>query len=214
MSELRFLISIVRRERAEEFLAYYRQQEVPLVLSFLCTGTAKQTMLDRWGWESRERTGICALLRQDKAKALMRGLVWDKRLDAPNEGIAVTIRVDGANDTNDIDEVNNMQQTPYAMIVAIAERGHSQLVMDSARAVGATGGTIVHAKGTGSQIASKFFGVTIADEKDMIFIIAAQADKQPIMNAIREGAGKSTPAKAVVFAMPVDSVTGLFGAQR
>lgn len=214
MNDLRFLIVIVRRERSEEYISYLKQNEVSLAMSMLCEGTAKQKMLDLWGLESKEKSLLCCILAKEKAQALLKGLVWDMRLDAPNEGIALTVKIDRTNQekaSTAEKEVIEMDQTPYSLIITIAQRGYSNMVMDAARSAGATGGTIVHAKGTGADIASKFFGVTIADEKDMLYIVARQKDRNAIMNAIKQGAGRQTAARAVVFSTPVDAVTGLFG---
>ena len=81
--------------------------------------------------------------------------------------------------------------------------------MDAARENGAGGGTVIHAKGTGSEKAKKFFGISIADEKDMIFIVAKTEDKNRIMKAIMEKAGLESPAKSIVFSMPVTDTAGL-----
>ena len=45
------------------------------------------------------------------------------------------------------------------------------------RAAGAAGGTVLHAKGTGGTRGEKFFSVSLADEKDMIYIIAHKDEK-------------------------------------
>ena len=42
--------------------------------------------------------------------------------------------------------------------------------MEAARGAGATGGTTIHAKGTGMELAKKFFGVSIASERELVFI--------------------------------------------
>ena len=41
----------------------------------------------------------------------------------------------------------------------------------TARKAKASGGTIIHAKGTGSKEAEKFMGVTLVPEKEMVFIV-------------------------------------------
>ena len=103
-----------------------------------------------------------------------------------------------------------MNATPYTLIVAIAESGCTDIVMDAARSAGARGGTVVHAKGTANdKITSGFFGVTVASEKEMVYIVTKRQDRDTIMKAIMENAGQHTEAKAVVFSLPVDSVVGL-----
>ena len=45
-------------------------------------------------------------------------------------------------------------------------------------------------RGTGSGRAEKFFGVTLADEKDVVYIVARSEEKAAIMKAIK---GKRRP---------------------
>ena len=75
------------------------------------------------------------------------------------------------------------------LIVVILNEGYSDTVMDAARAAGAGGGTVLHAKGTGHKKAVKFFGVSLAEEKDMIYIVSPASRKAKIMNAIEKAAG-------------------------
>ena len=95
------------------------------------------------------------------------------------------------------------------LIIVILNEGYSDMVMDSAREAGATGGTSVHAKGTGTELAKKFFGVSLAAEKELIFILTAAETRKPIMKAIMEKAGMQTDAQALVFSLPVSDLAGL-----
>ena len=108
-----------------------------------------------------------------------------------------------------IEKESAMKDTKYELIVVIANQGHSDEVMDAARAQGAGGGTVIHAKGTGLEKAEKFLGVSIADEKEMIFIVAKTGDKNKIMKSIMEKAGLESRARSVVFSMPVTDTAGL-----
>lgn len=102
-----------------------------------------------------------------------------------------------------------MKNTKYELIVVIANHGYSEEVMEAARAQGAGGGTVIHAKGTGLEKAEKFLGVSIADEKEMIFIVAKAEMKNSIMRSIMENAGLGSKAKSVVFSLPVTDTAGL-----
>ena len=97
---------------------------------------------------------------------------------------------------------------PYELILAIANEGHTDDVMDAARSAGAAGGTILHGKGTGSAAAEKFFGLTIAAEKELILIVSRAEEKAAIMKAILERTGPGTEAGAIVFSLPVTRTAG------
>ena len=81
--------------------------------------------------------------------------------------------------------------------------------MDAARAEGAGGGTVIHAKGTGLERAEKFLGVSIADEKELILIVTKTEMKNAIMKSIMDHAGLESKARSVVFSLPVTDTAGL-----
>ena len=97
----------------------------------------------------------------------------------------------------------------HELIIVILNEGCSDMVMDAARSAGATGGTVLHAKGTGKTKAEKFFGVSLAEEKDMIYILTSSGRKAEIMKAISRDCGPETPAGAICFSLPVTEVAGI-----
>lgn len=97
----------------------------------------------------------------------------------------------------------------YELIVTITDRGNSQIIMDTARSVGATGGTIIHGKGTGNEKVEKFFGITIQPEKEIIFILSPIDNKEKIMKAINEKTGLREKIQGICFSLPVEDTIGL-----
>ena len=83
------------------------------------------------------------------------------------------------------------------------------MIMDAAREVHAAGGTVIHAKGTGTQHAEKFLGVTLVPEKEMVFIVVRKEQKNDIMRAIMDKAGLESKARAIVFSLPVTDTAGM-----
>ena len=96
------------------------------------------------------------------------------------------------------------------LIITVADRGNTDIIMDAARSAGASGGTVVNAQGTGAGMA-KFFGVSISEEKEMVYIVAKKSDRDAIMHAIMEKAGSNTEAHGILFSLPIDSVVGIKG---
>ena len=142
------------------------------------------------------------------------------QIDAPGEGIAFLVPLSSIGGKRTLQFLLNRQELPeseestlkdttYELIIAIADQGSLDTVMDAARGAGAYGGTVIHAKGTGMEYAEKYLGVTIAAEKSMIFIVTKKEQKNSIMKAIMEQAGMHSPAKTVVFSLPVTDTAGL-----
>ena len=51
--------------------------------------------------------------------------------------------------------------------------------------------------------------MTLAEEKEILLIVAKQADKNGIMKAIMEKAGLDSKARAIVFSLPVTDTAGM-----
>ena len=142
------------------------------------------------------------------------------QIDAPGEGIAFivplssiggrkTLQFLSGNQDFQKEEESVLKDTVYELIVVIANQGYTELAMDAARSAGAYGGTVIHAKGTGMDQAEKFMGVSLASEKEIIFIVAKKAQKNDIMKAVMEQAGMQSKAKSIVFSLPVTDTAGL-----
>lgn len=97
----------------------------------------------------------------------------------------------------------------FELIIAIINRGFSELVMDSARAKGATGGTILNARGTVVDEAQTIMGISIQPEKEVILILAKKEKRNDIMSAICQSAGLNTMGKGIIFSMLVEDVLGI-----
>jgi len=113
------------------------------------------------------------------------------------------------NDNYQKTEETTLKDTAHELIVVIAEQGYTNLIMDAARGAGAYGGTVIHAKGTGKEAAEKFMGVSLALEKEIIYIVTKTEQKSAIMSAIMKEAGLDSKAKAITFSLPVTDTAGL-----
>jgi nitrogen regulatory protein PII len=96
----------------------------------------------------------------------------------------------------------------FDLIFAIINHGFSDEFMNTAREAGASGGTVINARGQAHEGAVKFFGISVQDEKEIILILTSHEKKVPIMQAVSEAHGLNSKAHGIVFAVPVDSVIG------
>ena len=60
------------------------------------------------------------------------------------------------------------EEKKYEAIIVLVNSGFSEVVMDAAREVGARGGTIVHARGTGTKDMAKRYNIVITPDKEMV----------------------------------------------
>ena len=97
----------------------------------------------------------------------------------------------------------------YKCVLAIVNNGFAEDAMEAARAAGARGGTILHARGTTSKEAEKLFNITIEPEKEIVMILAKSELTDAILSALYHAIGTSTNAQGIAFALPVDETVGL-----
>ena len=222
MNNLYYLIAIVKRSDEERYTRFFKENTLHTQFLTLCTGTARQKTLDLLGLEKSEKVMISMLIAGSLVKKVMSKLIREMNIDIPGNGIALTIPVESIGGTSGLNYLTNgqeyiigeeggrkMEETSYSLIVIISEKGTTDIVMEAARSVNANGGTVIHAKGTGAEYASKFFGVSIAAEKEMVYIVVRREDKNNVMRAIMEKAGMNTPAHSILFSLPVESIAGL-----
>ena len=90
------------------------------------------------------------------------------------------------------------------LITSIINHGEGTKVMSVAREAGARGGTILNARGTGTEEDVQFFGISLAPEKEMLMIVAGATEAEPILSAISAIPSFNTPGGGIVFTLQVD----------
>ena len=101
-----------------------------------------------------------------------------------------------------------MDKANIKSLFIIVNAGYSDEVVGIARALGATGATILQARGEGSRH-EVVMGITVDAEKEMILCLVTEQVADKIMAAVKERAGIKTPAHGVCFTMPVDKIMGI-----
>ena len=220
MSSLFLMVTITDRRSTDAFLQLYEQRGVDVNLRTVGSGTAVRETLATLGLEKTEKAVLLAVVTEDTWKAVRIDLRRKMRIDVPGTGIAFTVPLSSIGGRRalmfltqhqplTLKEESTLKDTRYELLLVIANQGHTGAIMDAARAAGAGGGTVIHAKGTGTDLVRKFFGVSIASEQEMVFILARSEAKKPIMKAIMAKAGIQSAAQSLVFSLPVGDIAGL-----
>ncbi len=220
MSDVYIMTTIIDRKNSKKYIDLYKKDKLEVMYITLGEGTARGDILDYLGLEASEKMVIFNFVQQRDWMLTKKDLQRKLQIDAPGEGIAFLVPLSSIGGKRTLQflldrqklpesEESTLKDTTYELIVAIADQGNLEMVMDAARGAGAYGGTVIHAKGTGMEYAEKYLGVTIAAEKAMIFIVTKKDQKNSIMKAIMEQAGMQTPAKTIVFSLPVTDTAGL-----
>lgn len=220
MGKLYLTTTIVDRKNGSKYAKLYKESGLTVTFMTLGAGTANSDVLDYLGLEATEKTVIFSVQEEEGWLALKKELRQKLQIDAPGGGIAFIVPLSSiggkkalqfllTKDDYQKEEESVLKDTTHDLLIVIANRGYIDLVMDAARAAGAYGGTVLQAKGTGMEHAEKFMGVSLAAEKEMIFIVTKTEQKNSIMKAVMEQAGPDSEAKAIVFSLPVTDTAGL-----
>lgn len=221
--EFRMLFLITQPRLAEKASEVFRENHVPVQYTFRGRGTATEGIVNLLGLDSVEKTIVMCMLPKRFADYILKKLRRRLSLGLPNTGVAFTIPLSGGNRRmvrmmEEIEQAEDgvterkgigMIESGYSMIMAIIDQGFSEEVMEAARPVGATGGSVFHSRRIGSEEAARCWGIRVQQEREIVIILADRADKRAIMEAIHDKCGMKSEAHGVVFSMPVDGVAGL-----
>lgn len=112
---------------------------------------------------------------------------------------------------NDLNARSESMEAGYQMITVIVNHGYADDVMAAARKAGARGGTILNARGTGTEADVKFFGISLVPEKEMLLVVAEKDHVEAILKAVGEVPNLSEPGGGIAYAMPVERFIRLGG---
>jgi nitrogen regulatory protein PII len=220
MGNIYLMTTIVDRKIVKRYLELYQENNLQVMFISLGFGTANNEVLDYLGLESTEKAVALSVIEEQTWLTVKKQLEKKLHIDAPGGGIAFTTPLSSVggkkalqflieNENYQKEEETTLKDTSHELIVVIAEQGYTNLIMDAARGAGAYGGTVIHAKGTGKEAAEKFMGVSLALEKEIIYIVTKTEQKNAIMSAIMKEAGLDSKAKAITFSLPVTETAGL-----
>ena len=225
---LKLVFFIVDWHRANVVSNVFVEEKVRFHFISKGRGTASSDVLDLLGIGGGEKAIITCLEQAVGVPVLMKEVRKKLKVYGPGAGIAFTVALSAINNPALLifkqsihknekiasgypegEGVNMAHDFSHDLILSIVNQGYSDEVMNTARAAGATGGTVLNARGQAHAGAVKFFGVSVQDEKEIILILTSKAQKVSIMRALCETHGFNSKAQGIIFSLPVDDVLGL-----
>ena len=97
----------------------------------------------------------------------------------------------------------------FKIVFASVKTHKTDPVVAAAKAAGATGATIIPARGTGVNEAKSFFGLTLEDQTDIVLLLIEEHLVAPILEAIQTAGEFHKPGTGIAFVVPVEQVRGL-----
>lgn len=97
----------------------------------------------------------------------------------------------------------------FKLILSSVKPDITDNIVDAAKASGATGATIIPARGTGIREAKSFFGLSLEAQTDIIMFLVEEHRVIQILDVIQEAGEFQKPGTGIAFVLPVEHVVGL-----
>lgn len=209
---LEMLVVIVEHNKASKVLHLANEKGITASVAMLGRGTASRTIFDYLGLNDKKKAVLMLFGKTEEITDLADYLVEKLEMDKPNHGIAyiesafnVFGTEDNANGSENIKRGENM----YNAIYTIVEKGNADDVIEAAQKAGSRGGTVMHARGSGSEEARKVFNMLIEPEKEIVLIISEEAKTKDIVESIRKETQIEEEGKGIIFVTNVEATYGL-----
>ena len=97
----------------------------------------------------------------------------------------------------------------FKLILSSVKTDITDKIVDAAKSVGATGATIIPARGTGIHEAKTFFGLSLEAQTDIIMLLVEEHLVHKILDTIKEAGEFHKPGTGIAFVLPIEHVVGL-----
>ncbi len=219
---IKLLVSIVDHGRGKFIKRFSEENNIYFSFRLHGDGTASSDLLALLGLDGAQKDIIINLLPTSRVPLVIQSISNLMSMGSPGKGIAFCVPLAGLNALADReiraqfgDELLETQQqrggdlVNFNLILAVYNAGFTNEVVSVARGAGATGGTVVHARGIAKEQGESFFGLTIQDEKEVIAILSPADMSRTIMDALNQKCGANTEISALLMLLPVTDVAGL-----
>ena len=216
--DMKLIISFIERGQGNGLARFYADHHVSFNYHSVGVGTASSDLLDVLGIGSSEKDVIFSLAARENAERLMdrlsdnlrnireKGIVFTVPLTGLNNVVATVLerQVEGGKTGGNEMDAN----VANSLILVMVNQGNTDEVMNTARAAGARGGTIIRSRFSGPEEVAGLENM-IADEKEIIAMVVPTDKRNAIMDTINKKHGIKTEAGAVILSMGIDRIAKL-----
>lgn len=97
----------------------------------------------------------------------------------------------------------------FKLIMTFVKPSITDHVVDAMKKAGATGATIIPARGTGMHEAKSFFGLSIENQTDIIVFLVEEHVVENLMKVIKLAGKFHEPGTGIAFVLPIEHIAGL-----
>ena len=97
----------------------------------------------------------------------------------------------------------------FKLILSSVKADITDSIVDAAKGAGATGATIIPARGTGIHEAKTFFGLSLEAQTDIVMLLVEEHLVGKVLDSIKAAGEFHKPGTGIAFVLPVENVVGL-----
>ncbi len=211
------LFSITERGKGKKLIELLNGKNIKLHLQFVGAGTASSDMMDILGLNSSDKDVILSLAPYASVESLAEHLSDDFSSRKGLNGLLMVISPSASGKLlnaiiahgvtkNTTKEGRRAMETThsFSLVIVAVNEGYSEEVMQTARRAGATGGTIIRARMSGTDQIEQAVGTDVPTEREIITILASDNIRDKILEDINGELGLRSEANGVVCSVPVD----------
>lgn len=219
MNEMKLMLSIVERGQGKILTKLYGEHGVTMHFQSIGRGTASSELLEVLGFGGSERTVLLSFGAGGCIDGLMELLDQGTMETAETKGIVVSLPLTGMSRIMAVlagqvmpgeQETGKMEKNgKNSLILIVANHGHTDEIMNTARAAGARGGTILRSRWAGPEDTEGFYGMKFQKEKEIVVILTSADKKAVIMETVNRKHGMKTEAGAMICSVGIDQTVRL-----
>lgn len=216
----RVLTLILSESNSHKCARLAKEKGIRSGMAMIGRGTVNSSVLNLLGIKNQKREIVNFLLEKERVQEVLDYFDEGLRLKNPGHGIAyitpathavgLPVRERDKTRNNENREQGTEGEIMFRKLTVIVDRGMADDVMDIAREAGVRGGTILHGRGAGAEIATKLFGVEIEPEKELVIILTPDSLIDNVVQALSRGLDLDKPGKGILFVEPILETRGLF----
>lgn len=213
--DMRALVVIVTPVLAEVTRQIFKEAGAEVRYEIDGEGTASREWMDVLGLGSAAKKLLVGILPSAEADTLAEKLNKSLPLRKAGNGIVFTVPAEKMKDFAQLQQKEASLEDKISeekicyLVSIIANKGRSEDVMDAARTVGASGGTVIHGEDVRHHALVRAWGLRHSETKEIVLILSEASKVMGLMKAVTEQCGENEKVQARAFASQVDRVYGL-----
>lgn len=175
-------------------------------------GTLSDKFLNFFSIYNEKKELLIMAVDEESASKIVPTLVAKFNLEKKNTGIIFTTNLTAISGSLLEKELkkDEVVDPMFKLITTIVDRGKANDVVESANTAGARGGTVLHARGSGTKETLKLFNMDIEPEKEVVMIIVDSNIAQNVVERINNDLEINIAGKGIIFVQDIDQAHGIY----